>query len=138
MHEEQRGMDLVGIVERAVIHIKCLVFPGIAVRHGDLTIGIAPIALTPVAGVIADTGMRDGCRKEVCLGLQVLCHEATVGGTDTPYLFCIDEWVFFAEAAGTLNDVIRYVITSGVDVTSGELLPETGCATRLNYIHHIT
>ena len=78
MQEEQRGVNLVGIVERAVLHKKLLLTPGVAVGHGDFAIGIPPVAFTPIAGVVADAGVRDSSGKEVGLGLQVLRHEATV------------------------------------------------------------
>ena len=72
MHKEQWRMNLISIVERTLINEEMLVGPRILIRHGNFAIAVAPITLAPIAGMIADTGMRDGCSKEVGLSLQIL------------------------------------------------------------------
>ena len=53
MQEKKWRMDLVGIVERTLLHVKVGVAPGIGFRHRHLTVGIAPVALTPIARMVA-------------------------------------------------------------------------------------
>ena len=69
MHEEQWCVDLVSIVKRTVIDIKRLILPGIAVGHGNLAIGVTPVTFAPIAGMIADAGMRDSRCEKICLSL---------------------------------------------------------------------
>ena len=57
MQEEQRCVNLIGIVQWTLIDKKLLVAPRLAVGHRNFTIRIAPITFTPVAGVVANARM---------------------------------------------------------------------------------
>ena len=81
-----------------------------------LAIAISPIALAPVAGVVAYSCMRNGCGKEVGHGLQIHCHESTIACTDTSYFLLIDISVFLAELACRPDDVVCHTLASGIDV----------------------
>ena len=57
VEEQQRGIDLVGIEERALLGEEVGVLPRVAVGSGNGIVAVAPVALAPVAGDVADTGM---------------------------------------------------------------------------------
>ena len=82
-----------------------LVGPRIFVRHRNFAVAVAPIALTPIAGVVADACMRDGGCKEVGLGLKILSHESTVAGADATNLLAVYESMLIAESPGVGDDV---------------------------------
>ena len=65
MQEKDRCMNLVGIEQRTAVDILVLASPWITVGHAYLTIRISPIPFAPIAGMVADTGMRNGCRKDI-------------------------------------------------------------------------
>ena len=56
-------MDLVGIEQSAVLGEEIGLRPRITACGGNGVVGIAPIAFTPVAGDVADAGMRGGSGK---------------------------------------------------------------------------
>ncbi len=91
VNKQQWSMNLVGIIERTLIYKEMLVGPRIFVRHRNLAVAVAPIALTPIAGVVADACMRDGSSKEVGLGLKILGHESAVAGADAANLLAVHE-----------------------------------------------
>ena len=122
-------MDFVGIVERAVVHVEVFSRPGIALGHRHLAVVIAPIALAPVAGVIADTGVADGSGEEVGFGLQVLRHKAAVAGSEASDALAVDEGMLLGKAARALNDVVGHEIAGGIYVARGIFLSESGGTT---------
>jgi len=77
MEEEQRGVYLVGIEQRTLVYIKVFTRPRIAVGHRHLAVTISPISLTPIAGVVANAGMRYGSSEDISLRLQVLSLDLT-------------------------------------------------------------
>ena len=130
-------MNLIGIEQRTLIDIQLAMTPRIAVGHRHLAVVIAPVALAPVAGVIGDTSMRDGCCKDIRLSLQILSHESTIRCTHTTYLFCIDERMCLTNLLCTLDDVISRTTTCSVDMARCPLLTKTCGTTWLNDISHI-
>lgn len=78
VEEENRSMNLIGVVERTVPDEEVAMTPRIAVSHADFAVRISPIAFAPIACVVADTGMRDCCGKDVGLCLEILGHETAV------------------------------------------------------------
>ena len=111
--------------------------PGIAVGHRHLAVVVAPVALTPVAGVVGDACMRNGCGKDICLRLQVLCHETTIAGTHTSDLLWIDERMRLTNLLRTLDDILGRTTTSGIHMTRSPLLPEACSTTGLEDVGHI-
>ena len=101
-------MNLVGIIERTLIYKEMLVGPRIFVRHRNFAVAVAPIALTPIAGMVADACMRDGGCKEVGLGLKILGHESTVAGADATNLLAVYESMLIAESLGAGDDVFSH------------------------------
>ena len=108
MHEEQWSMNLVCIVERTLIYEEMLVGPRILVRHGNLAVAVTPIAFAPIAGMVADAGMRNGCGKEIGLGLKILSHKATIAGTDATYLLAVYETMLIAESLGAGDNILSH------------------------------
>ena len=138
MHEQDRCMNLVGIVERRVINVEVLARPGIAVGHGSLAVAVAPIALTPVTGVVADAGMAHGSGKDVGLGLQVLRHESAVAGTETADVLAVDKRMFCGKTFRAFDDVVSHIVARRVDMSRCILLTKAGCTAGIDGVDHIS
>ena len=117
MQQKQRCMNLVGIKQRTLVHIQLTVAPGIAVGHRHLTIVIAPVALSPVAGVIGNTSMTHSSSEDVSLRLQILRHEATIRGTHTTNLLFVDIRMRLTNLLRALNNILSRSTTSRVHMT---------------------
>ena len=76
--------------------------------------------------------------KDVCYGLQIHRHEASVARSHATNLVSLYVGVFFAELLGALNDVVSRVIAIGINVARSKLLTETAATRRLNDVNHIT
>ena len=109
-------MDLVGIVERTVVDIQLLVGPGIAVGHAHLAVGVAPVALAPVGGVVADSGMGHGSSENIGLGLKIFGHESAVRSAQATHVMGINETVVGAELFCSFDDVLCHSLTGRVDM----------------------
>ena len=138
MHEEQWSMNFVCIVERTLIYEEMFVGPRILVRHGNLAVAVSPIAFAPIAGMVADAGMRNGCGKEIGLGLKILSHKATVAGADTTYLLAVYETMLIAESLGAGDNILSHSLAGSIHVTGRELLTETGGSAWVHDQNHIT
>ena len=137
MEQKQWSVNLICIEQRTLIYKQLAMTPRIAVGHAHLAIVVAPIAHAPIAGVIGDTSMRDGCSKDIRLSLQILSHESTIRCTHTTNLFCIDERMSLTYLLCTLDDVISRTTTCSVDMARCPLLTKTCGTTWLNDISHI-
>ena len=126
VQEEERRVDLVGVEERALQRIEVAGVPRVAVGRRQGAVGITPVALAPIAGDVADAGVRDGRREDVRLRLEVLRHEAAIRGADATDLVAVDEGMLLAETLGALDDLVGRHLTPGVHVARGEFLPEAG------------
>lgn len=137
MQEKDRGVDFVGIEQRALqrVHIPCV--PGIAVCACQSTIGVSPVTFAPIAGDVADSGMRDGGGKDIRFCLQVLCHEATVGCPYATDLFSVDKVVFGTEFLCSFDDLVSCTLSPCIYVAGGELLAEAGCSAGLDDINDV-
>ena len=138
MHEEQWSMNLVSIVEWTLIYEEMLVGPRILVRHGNLAVAVAPIAFAPIAGMVADAGMRNGCGKEIGLGLKILSHETTVAGADATYLLAVYETMLIAECLGAGDNILSHSLAGSIHMAGRELLTETGGSAWVHDQNHIT
>ena len=105
MKQQQRRVDLVGIEQRALVHIQAAVAPGVAVGHAHLAIVVAPVALPPVAGMVGYSRMAHGTGENVGNGLQILGHETAIRGAHATYLRLVDEGLLLAELLHALDDV---------------------------------
>ena len=122
-----------------MVHIQVAVGPRVAVRHGGLAVGIAPVAETPVTGVVADAGVGNGAGEAVGQRGDVLRHEAAVGSADAADLLRIDERVLLAELLRTFDDVLGGAVAGRVHVTGRPFLPVAGGAGRKgHHIDHVT
>ena len=65
VEEKKWRVNLVGIEKRTLVHIEMLVSPRIGICHRHFAVAVAPVTLAPVAGVVADTCMRNGCCEDV-------------------------------------------------------------------------
>ena len=137
VNKQQWSVYLVGKEQRTAVDKQLVVSPRITVCHRHLAVGIAPIAFTPIAGVVADACMGDGCGKDVGLGLQILRHKTTIRSTDTSYLLGIDERMVVAEFLRSLYDVLGWSLAGCVDVARRELLTEASGTTWLHDIDDI-
>ena len=130
-------MNLVGIEQRAALHIQVLACPRITVGHTYFAIRITPISFSPIAGVIADTSMRNSSCKDIGLGLQILCHKTTIRSTNTSNLLGIDESMFLTEFLGSFDDILCRTFTGCIHMAGTKFLTETTGTTRLHHIYHI-
>ena len=137
VNKQQRSMNLVGIIERTLIYKEMLVGPRIFVRHRNFAVAVAPIALTPIAGVVADACMRDGSSKEVGLGLKILSHESAVAGADAAYLLAVYESMLIAESLGAGDNVFSHSLACRIYMAGREFLTESGGSTRIHNQHYI-
>ncbi len=137
VQQQERGVDFIGGVEWALGGVEIGAVPGETLRGGAGTIGVSPIPFAPVGGNGTDAGVRYGRGKEGGTGLEVLGHEASIRGADTPYFSAVDPGVFPEKAAGALNDVVGGFFAPGIDMSSRELLSESDGAAGLNVIDHI-
>ena len=137
MEQEEGGVNLVGIEEGRTVNVQLAMAPRIASRHADLAIVVAPIALSPIAGVVGNAGMADGRGKEVGAGLQIHGHESAIGGTHATNLGGIDKGMLLTETARALDDVLGRTHSGGVDMARSPLLPEAGGPTGLEDVGHI-
>jgi len=83
--EKKRCVNFVCIEQRTLVYVEVFTVPRVAFGHRNLAVRVAPITFSPVTGVVADAGMRNGCCKNIGLRLQILGHEATVRGADAAY-----------------------------------------------------
>ena len=137
MHEEDGRMHLVGIEERGMTTIELHVVPGIRVGRGGRAVAVSPVAVSPVAGRVADACMTHCCGKDVGHRLQVHRHEAAVACSHASNLVSFYERMFLAELLGALNDVVGRIITVSINVTRSKLLTETAATRWLNEVNHI-
>ena len=137
VEEEQRSVDLLGIEQRALVHIEVLARPRIAVGHRHLAVAVAPIALAPIAGVVADAGMGYGAGEDVGLRLEILGHKASVACSYATHLGAVGEGVVAAERLRGLDDVFGNALTRCVDVARRELLTKAHGSARVDHQHHI-
>ena len=137
VNKQQRSMNLVGIIERTLIYKEMLVGPRIFVRHRNFAVAVAPIALTPIAGVVADACMRDGSCKEVGLGLKILGHESAVACADAAYLLAVYESMLIAESLSAGDDVFSHSLACRIYMAGREFLTESGGSTRIHNQHYI-
>ena len=137
MQQEQRRVNLVGIEQRRLVDVQLTMAPRIAVGHRHLTVVVAPVALTPVAGVIGYAGMAHGSSKDVGLRLQVLRHETAIRGAHAPHLRSIDERMLLTNLLGTLDDVVGRSAPGCVHVARGPLLSEACGTAGLQDVGHI-
>ena len=136
--EQQQGrVDLVGIEERRLIDEELAVAPGITVGHRHLAVVIAPVAFSPVTGVVGDARMTDGGSEDVGLRLQVHRHETAVGGSHAADVAGIDEGVGLTDLPRALDDVVGRAAASRVHVARGPLLAEARGSTGLEDIGHV-
>src|SRR5574344_2015877 len=137
MQKEQRSMYLVGPKQRTVLMEYIRITPRITVCCSNLAIAISQITFAPVTGLVADTGMRDSCSKNISSRHQILSHIATIGSPDAPYLFRIHERMFCTEFLCSFNDFIRSKQSEAIHVACRELLTKTCRSARLNNVDHI-
>ena len=137
MQQQQWSVDFVGMKERTLLHIELGIVPRIASCTGSRAVGISPIALSPVAGDVADTCMRNGGRKEVGAGKQVLRHEAAVGSADVPDFCSVDKRVGVHEFFYPFDDFVGGLFSPCINVASRKFLTVAGCSARLQRINHI-
>ena len=148
VQQQQRRVNLVGIEQGRSVDVELAVAPGIAVGHGHLAVVVAPVALAPVAGVVGDACMADGCCKDVGDGLQVLRHEASVGGAHAADLRLVDEGVLgtylphalydvAGRCAALRRDAVAGSAAGGVHMARGPLLSEAGGAAGLEDVGHV-
>ena len=69
VHEEDGRVNLVGIEERGMTAVKLHIVPRVGVCCGGCAISISPVAVSPVAGRVADACMTHGSGKDVGHGL---------------------------------------------------------------------
>ena len=134
--EQQRGVDLVGIEQRA-LGKEVGILPRIAFGGSHGVVAVAPVALAPVAGDVADAGMGDGTGKNVGLRLQILRHETSIRGTEASHMSGIHEGMGGAELLDALDDVVGRPLAPGIHMAGGELLSEADGAAGLDDIDHI-
>ena len=138
MGEQQWRVNLVGMEQRTLLGVHLLVVPGIATGTGHLAIAVAPVALTPVAGDVADAGMADGAGKDIGNGLQILGGETTVGGAYAAHPFCIGKTVSGTELLHSLDDVVGHILSPGVHVAGAVLLAKSAGTTRVDHVDDIS
>ena len=109
-------MYLVGVVQRTLVYIEVFACPRIAVCHRHLAVTITPIALAPIAGVVAYACMRYGCGEDVGLGLQVLGHKPAVRCTDTAHALGVYVGVDFKKRFCSFDNVFGHTLACGVDM----------------------
>ncbi len=137
MEEKQRSVDLVGSEKGALVDIQILACPRIRTSHRHLAVGIAPVAFTPVARVVADARVGD-CRSEyVGDGLQILRHEAAVRSTDTADFRRIDPRMLPAEFLRSLDNIIGHTLTGSIHMARRKLLTKAGSSARIEHIDHV-
>lgn len=95
--EEERSVDLVCVVEWTLFHIEVGIAPRIGFRHRYFAVGVAPVAFSPIACVVTDTGVGDCRSEDVGDCLQILGHEAAVGCADTSDFLLVDIWMLGAK-----------------------------------------
>ena len=81
--------------------------------------------------MVGNACVGHGGSKDVSLCLQVLCHEAAIGGTHTADLGGIDEGMLLANLLRPLDDVLGRTTASGVHVARCPLLAKAGGTTGL-------
>ena len=139
VEEEDGGVDLVGVKERALAQDHLLGFrlPGVVVRRGHFAVGVAPVAFAPVTGDVGDAGVADCRGEQVRLHHEVLRHEAAEGGADTADAAPVHEGVGLTELFHTLNDVLGPAFAPGIDVPGCEFLSEARRTGRLDDVHDV-
>ena len=137
VQQEEGRLDFVRVEQGAVLGEELGVAPRIAFGSGHGIVRIAPIALAPIAGHVADAGVRGGCGKEVGLGLEIHRHEAAIGSPQATDALGIHKRMGLAELLRTFDDFVGRPVTPGIDVAGGELLPVTDGAAGVDDIDHI-
>ena len=137
VQKQQRSVDLVCHIQRAVVHIEVLCCPGVAVCHRDFAVGIAPVALAPVTCVVTDAGVGDAGSKNVALCQQQLGHKAAVGGAEAADVLAVHIRMILAETVHSLQDILCHALAGSIHVAGCEFLPEARSPRRIHNIEYV-
>ena len=105
------------------VKLRCI--PRISIRVSCRAITNSPISFTPITAQCTNSRMTYGSSKQIRFGLQILCHESAVAGSDTSNLGFIHKRMFFAELLCPLDNLVSCFCAPSIDVAGRKFLSES-------------